>query len=134
MGLHQAVALRDGLLAAGVRNATKKAQEIFGSSLEGATGAQAGLESENLEQMRAAIDALGKAQALIINRTDKAIERGLVSLDLVETVKASAGSVRAAMSDFQKVDGALASRDGLPDMTPPGAPTATPDGSSPTGL
>jgi hypothetical protein len=136
MGLHQAVALRDGLLAAGVRNATKKAQEIFGSSLEGATGAQAGLEAENLEQMRAAIDALGKAQALIINRTDKAIERGLVSLDLVETVKTSAGAVRAAMSDFQKVDGVLASRDDVPDTIAPeapDAPQATPGGSSPTG-
>jgi hypothetical protein len=110
MGLQQAVALRDGLLAAGVRSATKKAQEIFGSNLEGTTGVQAGLESEGLAQMRAAIEALGQAQALIVGRTDNAIERGLISLELVETVKASAGAVRAAMSDFQKVDGVLASR------------------------
>jgi len=119
MGLQQAVALRDGLLAAGVRNATKEAQEIFGSNLEGATGAQSGLESENLEQMRAAIAALGNAQALIVDRTDKAIERGLVSLELVETIKASAGAVRAAMSDFQKVDGVLASRDAAAIATTP---------------
>jgi hypothetical protein len=111
MGLQQAVALRDGLLAAGVRSATKKAQEIFGSNLEGATGVQAGLESETLAQMRAAIEALGQAQTIIVGRTDKAIERGLISLELVETVKASAGAVRAAMSDFQKVDGALSSHD-----------------------
>jgi hypothetical protein len=125
MGLQQAVALRDGLLAAGVRAATKKAQEIFGSSLEGATGAQSGLESENLEQMRAAIEALGKAQALITDRTDKAIERGLVSLELVESVRASAGAVRAAMSDFEKVDGALAS---VEDVAPAKAPPGTPEG------
>ena len=111
MGLQQGVALRDGLLAAGVRDATKKAQEIFGSNLEGATGAQTRLESENLDQMRAAIAALGKAQKLIVDRTDKAIERGLSSLELVEQVKSSAGAVRAAMADFQKVDAGLANRD-----------------------
>ena len=112
MGLQQGVALRDGMLAAGVRDATNKAQAIFGSNLEGATGAQTRLESENLDQMRAAIAALGKAQALIVERTDKAIERGLTSLDLVEEVTASAGAVRAAMSDFQKADAIVASRDG----------------------
>jgi hypothetical protein len=108
MGLQQGVALRDGLLAAGVRDATKKAQEIFGSNLEGATGAQNKLEAENLDQMRAAIAALGKAQTLIVNRTDQAIERGLSALELVEQVKASAGAVRSAMADFQKVDAGLA--------------------------
>lgn len=113
MGLQQGVALRDGMLAAGVRDATNKAQAIFGSNLEGATGAQTRLESENLDQMRAAIAALGKAQALIVERTDKAIERGLTSLDLVEEVTASAGAVRAAMSDFQKADAVVASRDGV---------------------
>jgi hypothetical protein len=127
MGLQQAVALRDGLLAAGVRSATKKAQEIFGSNLEGATGVQAGLESESLAQMRAAIEALGQAQTLIVGRTDKAIERGLVSLELVETVKSSAGAVRAAMADFQKVDGVLASRGAGAD------PPATHEGPGPTG-
>jgi hypothetical protein len=111
MGLQQGVALRDGLLAAGVRDATKKAQDIFGSNLEGATGAQSRLEAENLDQMRAAIAALGKAQVLIADRTDKAIERGLSSMELVEQVKSSAGAVRAAMADFQKVDGGLADRD-----------------------
>jgi len=108
MGLQQGVALRDGLLAAGVRDATKKAQEIFGSNLDGATGAQARLESENLDQMRTAIAALGNAQALIADRTDRAIERGLSSMELVEQMKASAGAVRAAMADFQKVDAGLA--------------------------
>jgi len=112
MGLQQGVALRDGMLAAGVRDATTKAQAIFGSNLEGATGAQARLESENLDQMRAAIAALGKAQALIVERTDKAIERGLTSLDLVEEVTASSGAVRAAMSDFQKAGAVVGSRDG----------------------
>ena len=111
MGLQQGVALRDGLLAAGVRDATRKAQDIFGSNLEGATGAQSRLEAENLDQMRAAIAALGKAQALIADRTDEAIERGLSEMELVEQVKASAGGVRAAMADFQKVDGGLANRD-----------------------
>ena len=91
MGLQQGVALRDGLLAAGVRDATRRAQAIFGSNLEGATGAQTRLEAENLDQMRAAIAALGKAQALITDRTDKAIERGLNSMELVEQVKMSAG-------------------------------------------
>jgi hypothetical protein len=65
MGLQQGVALRDGLLAAGVRDATRKAQDIFGANLEGATGAQTRLEVENLDQMRAAIAALGKAHTLI---------------------------------------------------------------------
>ena len=111
MGLQQGVALRDGLLAAGVRDATKKAQEIFGSNLEGATGAQTRLEADNLDQMRAAIAALGKAQTLISDRTDKAIERGLNSMELVEQVKVSAESVRAAMADFQKVDGGLVDGD-----------------------
>jgi hypothetical protein len=112
MGLQQGVALRDGLLAAGVRDATKRAQEIFGSNLEGATGAQSILETENLDQMRAAIAALGNAQSLITHRTDKAIERGLDSLDLLEQVKVSASGVRAAMVDFQKVDSVLANRQG----------------------
>jgi hypothetical protein len=111
MGLQQGVALRDGLLAAGVRDATRKAQDIFGANLEGATGAQTRLETENLDQMRAAIAALGKAQTLITERTDKAIERGLNSMELVEQVKVSAGAVRAAMADFQKVDVGLANRD-----------------------
>lgn len=111
MGLQQGVALRDGMLAAGVRDATRKAQEIFGSNLDGATGAQTKLEGENLDQMRAAIAALGKAQSLITNRTDKAIERGLSELELVEQVKSSAGTVRAAMADFQKVNAGLANRD-----------------------
>ncbi|MEO6780277.1 MAG: hypothetical protein ABI407_04365 [Bradyrhizobium sp.] len=125
MGLQQGVALRDGMLAAGVRDATNKAQAIFGSNLEGATGAQARLESENLTQMRAAITALGKAQALIVERTDKAIDRGLTSLELVEEVTASAGAVRAAMSDFQKADSVVTSRDDIAatsaplDVTPP---------------
>jgi hypothetical protein len=127
MGLQQGVALRDGLLAAGVRDATKKAQEIFGSNLDGATGAQTRLEAENLDQMRAAIAALGKAQALITDRTDKAIERGLNELELVEQVKTSAGAVRAAMADFQKVDSGLANRDvtavpARPPAVPPAAP------------
>jgi hypothetical protein len=65
MGLQQAVALRDGLLAAGVRDATRKAQAIFGSSLQGATDAQTRLGVENLNQMRAAIAALGNAQIVI---------------------------------------------------------------------
>jgi hypothetical protein len=111
MGLQQGVALRDGLLAAGVRDATRKAKDIFGSNLEGATGAQTRLETENLDQMRAAIAALGNAQALIVERTDKAIERGLTSMELVEQVKVSAGAVRAAMADFQKVDSGLVNRD-----------------------
>jgi len=113
MGLQQGVALRDGLLAAGVRDATKKAQLIFGANLAGATDAQTTLESENLNQMRAAIAALGKAQALITDRTDKAIEHGLASMDLVERVTASADAVSAALSDFQKVGAVLASRDGV---------------------
>jgi hypothetical protein len=113
MGLQQGVALRDGLLAAGVRDATKKAQLIFGSNLAGATEAQATLESENLNQMRAAIAALGKAQALITDRTDKAIEHGLASMDLVEKVTASADAVSAALLDFQKIGAVLASRDGV---------------------
>jgi hypothetical protein len=111
MGLQQGVALRDGLLAAGVRDATKRAQEIFGSNLEGATGAQTRLEAENLDQMRAAIAALGKAQTLITDRTDKAIERGLNELELVAQVKTSADAVRSAMADFQKVDAGLSNRD-----------------------
>ena len=113
MGLQQGVALRDGLLAAGVRDATKKAQLIFGANLAGATEAQTTLESENLNQMRAAIAALGKAQALITDRTDKAIEHGLASMDLVERVTASADAVSAALSDFQKVGAVLASRDAV---------------------
>jgi hypothetical protein len=122
MGLQQGVALRDGLLAAGVRDATRKAQDIFGSNLEGATGAQSRLEAENLDQMRAAIAALGKAQALIADRTDEAIERGLSEMELVEQVKASAGGVRAAMADFQKVDGGLANRDSPAVPAMPGNP------------
>ncbi len=111
MGLQQGVALRDGMLAAGVRDATKKAQAIFGSNLEGATGAQTMLETENLDQMRAAIAALGNAETLITERTDKAIERGLNSMELVEQVKVSAGAVRSAMADFQRVDVGLANHD-----------------------
>jgi hypothetical protein len=111
MGLQQGVALRDGLLAAGVRDATKKAQLIFGSNLAGATDAQTTLESENLNQMRAAIAALGKARALITDRTDKAIEHGLATLDLVDKVTASADAVSAALSDFQKVGAVLAAHD-----------------------
>ncbi len=111
MGLQQGVALRDGLLAAGVRDATRKAKDIFSSNLEGATSAQTRLENENLDQMRAAIAALGSAQALIVDRTDKAIERGLTSMGLVEQVKVSAGAVRSAMADFQKVDSGLANHE-----------------------
>jgi hypothetical protein len=108
MGLQQGVALRDGLLSAGVRDATKRAQQIFGSNLAGATDAQSSLEAENLDQMRAAIAALGKAQALITDRTDKAIEHGLASLDLTDKVTLSADAVSAALSDFQKVGAVLA--------------------------
>jgi len=108
MGLQQGVALRDGLLSAGVRDATKRAQLIFGSNLAGATEAQTSLEAENLDQMRAAIAALGKAQALISDRTDKAIEHGLASSDLVDKVTASASAVSAALADFQKVGSVLA--------------------------
>jgi hypothetical protein len=118
MGLQQGVALRDGLLAACVRDATKKAQAIFGSNLEGANDARTTLENENLGQMREAIAALGKAQALIRLRTDKAIEHGLASMDLVGKVTASADGVRAAMADFQRVDAALAA------APPPAAPPA----------
>ena len=125
MGLQQGVALRDGLLAAGVRDATKKAQEIFGSNLEGATGAQTRLEAENLDQMRAAISALGKAQTLITDRTDKAIERGLSSMELVDQVKVSAEAVRSAMADFHKVDSGLSNRDNtLVVVDPSTAPVA----------
>jgi Ca2+-binding EF-hand superfamily protein len=112
MGLQQGIALRDGLLSAGVRDATKKAQLIFGSNLAGATEAQTKLEAENLDQMRAAIAALGKAQTLINERTDKAIEHGLASMDLVQKVTASADAVSSALSDFQKVGSALGSRSG----------------------
>jgi hypothetical protein len=112
MGLQQGIALRDGLLSAGVRDATRKAQLIFGSNLAGATEAQNKLESENLDQMRAAIAALGKAQTLINERTDKAIEHGLASMDLVQKVTASADAVSSALSDFQKVGAALGSHDG----------------------
>ena len=108
MGLQQGVALRDGLLSAGVRDATKRAQLIFGSNLAGATDAQTSLEAENLDQMRAAIAALGKAQTLISDRTDKAIEHGLASSDLVDRVTASAEAVSAALSDFQKIGSVLA--------------------------
>jgi hypothetical protein len=112
MGLQQGIALRDGLLSAGVRDATRKAQMIFGSNLAGATEAQSKLEAENLEQMRAAIAALGKAQALINERTDKAIEHGLASMDLVQKVTASADAVSSALSDFQKVGTSLGAHDG----------------------
>jgi hypothetical protein len=111
MGLQQGIALRDGLLSAGVRDATRKAQLIFGSNLAGATEAQTKLESENLDQMRAAITALGKAQTLINERTDKAIEHGLASMDLVQKVTASADAVSSALSDFQKVGASLGSHD-----------------------
>ena len=112
MGLQQGIALRDGLLSAGVRDATRKAQMIFGSNLAGATEAQSKLEAENLEQMRAAIAALGKAQAQINERTDKAIEHGLASMDLVQKVTASADAVSSALSDFQKVGTSLGAHDG----------------------
>jgi hypothetical protein len=130
MGLQQAVALRDGMLAAGVRDATKKAQEIFGASLEGATEAQTRLGAENLDQMRAAIVALGHAQNIISRRTDKAIEHGLASLALVTEVTASAGAVRDAMSDFEKVDAVLASHNGDATSSPatPIAPAAPAEG------
>ena len=108
MGLQQGVALRDGLLSAGVRDATKRAQQIFGSNLAGATEAQTNLEVANLDQMRAAITALGKAQSLISERTNKAIEHGLASQDLAVEVTASADAVSAALSEFQKVGSALA--------------------------
>jgi hypothetical protein len=124
MGLQQGVALRDGLLAAGVRDATRKAQAIFGTNLEGATVAQSKLESENLDQMRAAIAALGQAQALILDRTDKAIDRGLNEMELVEQVKSSAGAVRAAMADFQRVDAGLVNRDSS--AAPPGPAVLAP--------
>ena len=101
--------MRDGLLSAGVRDATKRAQQIFGSNLAGATDAQSKLEAENLDQMRAAIAALGKAQAMITDRTDKAIEHGLASMDLADKVTISADAVSAALSDFQKVGAVLAS-------------------------
>ena len=117
MGLQQGVALRDGLLSAGVRDATKRAQLIFGSNLAGATDAQTHLETENLDQMRAAIAALGKAQALITDRTDKAIEHGLASLDLADKVTISADAVSAALSDFQKVGAVLAA--GAEEASPP---------------
>ena len=117
MGLQQGVALRDGLLSAGVRDATKRAQLIFGSNLAGATDAQSHLEAENLDQMRAAIAALGKAQALITDRTDKAIEHGLASLDLADKVTVSADAVSAALSDFQKVGAVLAA--GAEETNPP---------------
>jgi hypothetical protein len=119
MGLQQGVALRDGLLAAGVHDATTKAQKIFGENLDSATEAQGRLETEKLDQMRAAIAALGKAQLLISERTDKAIEHGLVSLELVETLRSSAEGFRTAMSDFQKV-GAL--------LTTPDTSESKPDG------
>jgi hypothetical protein len=45
-----------------------------------------------------------------VDRTDQAIERGLTALELVEQVKISAGAVRSAMADFQKVDSGLANR------------------------
>jgi DNA repair exonuclease SbcCD ATPase subunit len=124
MGLQQGLALRDGLLAASVRDATKKAEVIFGANLEGATEAQTRIEAENLDQMRAAIEALGKAQALIADRTDQAIEHGLASLELVEKVTASAEGVRAAMSDFQKIGAALSSPVGV-------AVTSSPSGGAP---
>jgi hypothetical protein len=117
MGLQQGIALRDGLLSAGVRDATRKAQLIFGSNLAGATEAQTKLESENLDQMRAAIAALGKAQTLINERTDKAIEHGLASMELVQKVTASADAVGSALADFQRVGAALGSHDG--DEVPP---------------
>jgi hypothetical protein len=122
MGLQQGVALRDGLLAAGVRDATKRAQEIFGQNLEGATEAQKRIESEKLDQMHAAIEALGKAQALIAERTESAIESGLASMALVEKVTASAEGVRSAMAEFQKVGSALTAPDPPPPVeseTPP---------------
>ncbi len=131
MGLQQAVALRDGLLAAGVRDATRKAQAIFGSSLQGATDAQTRLGVENLNQMRAAIAALGNAQIVISQRTDKAIEHGLASLELVEQVTASAGAVRAAMSDFQNVDNALTPHDAAPPVV--ASPPAVSAGVAPEG-
>jgi hypothetical protein len=62
--------------------------------------------------MRTAIAALGNAQSIISRRTDKAIEHGLASLELVEQVTASASAVREAMSDFQNVDNALGPQDG----------------------
>ena len=130
MGLQQGVALRDGLLAAGVRDATKKAQEIFGSNLEGATGAQTRLESENLDQMRAAISALGNVQTLITERTDKAIERGLNSMELVDQVKVSAEAVRSAMADFHKVDSGLVNRDHTKVAATPPLPPEDPSGAA----
>jgi hypothetical protein len=111
MGLQQGVALRDGLLAAGVRDATSKAEKVFGENLDGATEAQGRFETEKLEQMRAAIAALATAQKLISERTDKAIEHGLASMELVETVRSSAAGVRTAMTDFQKVGAVLAGPD-----------------------
>ena len=126
MGLQQGVALRDGLLAAGVRDATTQAQKVFGDNLDSATEAQGRYEAEKLDQMRAAIAALGKAQALISDRTDKAIENGLLSLELVDTVRSSAAGIRTAMSDFQKVGSALTNtgtvdhKDG--ESVPPAAP------------
>jgi hypothetical protein len=133
MGLQQGVALRDGLLAAAVREATAKAEKIFSENLDGATETQGRFETEKLDQMRAAIAALGKAETLITARTDKAIEHGLASLELVETMRSSAEGVSAAMSDFQKVGAVLAAPDTGASMvsgaTAPAAPLpGDPDG------
>jgi hypothetical protein len=51
---------------------------------------------------------------LIVDRTDKAIERGLTAIELVEQIKVSSGAVRDAMADFQKVDAGLARGDSPP--------------------
>jgi hypothetical protein len=83
--------------------------------------------------MRAAIAALGSAQTLITDRTDKAIERGLDSFELLAQVKASASAVRAAMLDFQKVDTGLVDRDGIP-MRGLATPAAMPGGGPPAAV
>jgi hypothetical protein len=65
---------------------------------------------------------------LITDRTDKAIERGLNEMELVAQVKTSAGAVRSAMADFEKVDAELANRDNSAVLV---GPPAAPDGSVP---
>ncbi len=55
----------------------------------------------------------------------------MASLELVEQVTASAGAVRAAMSDFQNVDNALTPHDAAPPVV--ASPPAVSAGVAPEG-
>ena len=117
-GLSIAKAMRTAELAASVRAVTQRAQQTGEHNAEDLAEARKGLETEEVRRINAVIQALESAKTVTEQRTQAAIDHGLLMEEKMGVAEGAAKQLHEAVVAFSEVHATLAGLGGKPGETP----------------